>query len=90
MQNRFADTRSFLSQTKFYDGYSRFKEDELRKSVMNLGMKRSIVSYLEMHEENYSENTEKLNSYIRRSKTLLIRNSVFLVRNVHYNLVVNN
>ena len=26
----FVDTRTFLSETKFYDGYSRFKEDDER------------------------------------------------------------
>ena len=27
---QFVDTRDFLSQTKFYEGYSRFKDDEGR------------------------------------------------------------
>ena len=34
------DTRDFLSQTKFYEGYSRFKEDDID---MKLGMRLLIV-----------------------------------------------
>ena len=40
MQQEFVDTREFLSQTKFYEGYSRFK-DETRD--MKLGMRLSIA-----------------------------------------------
>ena len=30
MQQEFVDTRDFLSQTKFYEGYSRFKDEDTR------------------------------------------------------------
>ena len=61
--NRFADTRDFLSQTKFYEGYSRFKENDGSYESWDEAVDRVIS----MHENNYSDKTEELNSYFRRS-----------------------
>jgi len=63
--NRFADTRSFLSQTKFYDGYSRFKEDTGSYETWDEAVDRVLL----MHEENYSNKTEELSSYLEEART---------------------
>jgi len=65
MQNRFADTRAFLSETKFYDGYSRFKDDTNSYESWS----EAVDRVLSMHEENYSEHTEKLSKYIEEART---------------------
>ena len=64
MQNRFADTRSFLSQTKFYDGYSRFKDDTNTYETWD----EAVDRVLSMHEENYSEHKDKLEKYIEEAR----------------------
>ena len=58
--NRFADTRDFLSQTKFYEGYSRFKENDGSYESWDEAVDRVIS----MHENNYSDKTEELNPYL--------------------------
>tara|TARA_B100001287_G_scaffold67393_1_gene55206 strand:- start:4760 stop:6979 length:2220 start_codon:yes stop_codon:yes gene_type:complete len=63
--NRFADTRAFLSQTKFYDGYSRFKEDDGSYESWEEAVDRVIS----MHEENYSENAEDLEKYLEEARS---------------------
>jgi len=60
MQNRFADTREFLSQTKFYEGYSRFKDEDGTYETWDEAVDRVIS----MHENTYSEHAEKLKPYI--------------------------
>ena len=50
MQNRFADTREFLSETKFYDGYSRFKDEENNYETWDEAVDRVLL----MHENTYS------------------------------------
>ena len=65
MQNRFADTRAFLSETKFYDGYSRFKDDTNSYESWD----EAVDRVLSMHEENYSEHTDKLEKYIEEART---------------------
>ena len=64
MQNRFADTRSFLSQTKFYDGYSRFKDDTNTYETWDEAVDRVLL----MHEENYSEHKDQLEKYIEEAR----------------------
>ena len=49
MQNRFADTRAFLSETKFYDGYSRFKDEENNYETWD----EAVDRVLSMHENTY-------------------------------------
>ena len=63
--NRFADTRDFLSQTKFYEGYSRFKEDYGNYESWDEAVDRVIS----MHEKNYSENMDNLGNYIEEART---------------------
>ena len=53
---QFVDTREFLSQTKFYEGYSRFKENENRYETWDEAVDRVI----NMHDENYINNNNEL------------------------------
>ena len=60
------DTREFLSQTKFYEGYSRFKE------YGNGGYEswnEAVDRVLEMHEENYAEFETKLRPHLEEART---------------------
>ena len=50
------DTRDFLSQTKFYEGYSRFKEDEGQYESWDEAVDRVI----DMHDKNYMSNNLSL------------------------------
>ena len=53
---QFVDTRDFLSQTKFYEGYSRFKDDEGRYESWDEAVDRVI----DMHDKNYMNNNLSL------------------------------
>ena len=53
-QKQFVDTRSFLSETKFYDGYSRFKEEDERYETWEEAVDRVI----NMHRNHYQKNGE--------------------------------
>jgi ribonucleoside-diphosphate reductase alpha chain len=64
MQNRFADTREFLSETKFYDGYSRFKDEENNYETWDEAVDRVLL----MHENTYSNKLNKLQSYIEEAR----------------------
>ena len=64
MQNRFADTRAFLSETKFYDGYSRFKDEENNYETWD----EAVDRVLSMHENTYSNKLNKLQSYIEEAR----------------------
>ena len=58
------DTREFLSQTKFYDGYSRFKE------YGNGGYEswnEAVDRVMEMHLDNYEESNGKLQDFIEEA-----------------------
>ena len=50
MPTKFVDTRKFLSETKFYEGYSRFIESENRYETWDEAVDRVI----DMHENTYS------------------------------------
>ena len=59
------DTREFLSQTKFYDGYSRFKE------YGNGGYEswdEAVDRVMEMHQDNYAESNGKLKDLIEEAR----------------------
>ena len=58
------DTRDFLSQTKFYEGYSRFKEEEGRYETWDEAVDRVIG----MHENNYINENNKLQSYLDEAR----------------------
>jgi len=64
MQQSFVDTRNFLSQTKFYEGYSRFKEDESRYESWDEAVDRVI----EMHDKNYMNNNNELTGYLEEAR----------------------
>ena len=58
------DTRDFLSQTKFYEGYSRFKDEEGRYETWDEAVDRVIG----MHENNYINENNKLQSYLDEAR----------------------
>ena len=57
---QFVDTRDFLSQTKFYEGYSRFKDGHSRYESWDEAVDRVI----EMHDKNYMSNGNELTEYL--------------------------
>ena len=64
-QNKIVDTRDFLSQTKFYEGYSRFKDDESRYESWDEAVDRVIG----MHENNYKVQNNTLQPYLDEART---------------------
>ena len=48
MAARFVDTRKFLSDTKFYEGYSRYIEEENRYE----NWEEAVDRVIDMHEKN--------------------------------------
>ena len=59
------DTRDFLSQTKFYEGYSRFKEDDNRYETCDEAVDRVI----NMHDKNYINHNNELATYLEEART---------------------
>jgi len=59
------DTREFLSQTKFYEGYSRFKDNENRYETWDEAVDRVI----NMHDENYINYNNELATYLDEART---------------------
>ena len=64
-QNKIVDTRDFLSQTKFYEGYSRFKESESRYETWDEAVDRVI----DMHENNYKVQNNTLQPFLEEART---------------------
>ena len=62
---QFVDTRDFLSQTKFYEGYSRYKESEGRYETWDEAVDRVI----DMHEQNYITNNNRLQPFVEEART---------------------
>ena len=62
---QFVDTRDFLSQTKFYEGYSRFKDGHSRYESWDEAVDRVI----EMHDKNYMSNGNELTEYLDEART---------------------
>jgi len=62
---QFVDTRDFLSQTKFYEGYSRFMENEGRYETWDEAVDRVI----EMHDQNYINSNNELSEYLEEART---------------------
>ena len=62
---QFVDTRDFLSQTKFYDGYSRFKESDNRYETWDEAVDRVI----DMHDENYKNLDNELTPFLEEART---------------------
>ena len=61
---QFVDTRDFLSQTKFYEGYSRFMEDDGRYETWDEAVDRVI----EMHDKNYMNSNNELSEYLEEAR----------------------
>ena len=59
----FVDTRTFLSETKFYDGYSRFKEDDERYETW----KEAVDRVINMHRNHYNKNGD-LEKYLTEAQ----------------------
>ena len=70
MTQQFVDTREFLSQTKFYEGYSRFKDDNSRYETWDEAVDRVI----NMHDENYINYNNELKKTIPKVKFNVIPN----------------
>ena len=64
MQQELVDTRDFLSQTKFYEGYSRFKDDENRYETWDEAVDRVI----DMHDKNYINYNNELTTYLEEAR----------------------
>ena len=62
---QFVDTRNFLSQTKFYEGYSRYKDGEGRYETWDEAVDRVI----DMHEQNYITNNNRLQPFVEEART---------------------
>ena len=59
------DTRNFLSQTKFYEGYSRFKESDGRYETWDEAVDRVI----DMHEQHYITNNNRLQPFVEEARS---------------------
>ena len=64
MATAHVDTRKFLSETKFYEGYSRYIEEQGRYEDWNEAVDRVI----EMHENNYKEKNNALAPYMEEAR----------------------
>ena len=64
MATAIVDTRKFLSETKFYEGYSRYKEDESRYESWDEAVDRVIG----MHENYYKNSNNKLAEYFEEAR----------------------
>jgi len=64
MATAHVDTRKFLSETKFYEGYSRFVDGEDRYESWNEAVDRVI----DMHSNYYNEKNNELASYFEEAK----------------------
>jgi len=58
------DTREFLSQTKFYEGYSRYRENEGRYESWD----EAVDRVLEMHEKNYEDKDNTLRPFLEEAR----------------------
>jgi ribonucleoside-diphosphate reductase alpha chain len=64
MATEAVDTRKFLSETKFYEGYSRYIEDQGRYETWD----EAVDRVLEMHEENYKQKNNELKEYFEEAR----------------------
>ena len=58
------DTRKFLSETKFYEGYSRYVEEDGRYETWD----EAVDRVLEMHENNYKGKMNELTPYLEEAR----------------------
>ena len=59
------DTRKFLSDTKFYEGYSRYMDDEGRYESWDEAVDRVI----DMHAKTYNNKSNELSEYLEEART---------------------
>ena len=59
------DTRKFLSETKFYEGYSRYKDDQGQYESWNEAVDRVI----DMHSKTYNNKSNELSEYLEEART---------------------
>ena len=59
------DTRKFLSETKFYEGYSRYKDDEGQYESWDEAVDRVI----EMHSKTYNNKSNELSEYLEEARS---------------------
>ena len=64
MATAHVDTRQFLSETKFYEGYSRYIDDEKRYETWDEAVDRVI----DMHAANYKEKGNELAPFLDEAK----------------------
>ena len=64
MATAHVDTRQFLSETKFYEGYSRYIDDESKYETWDEAVDRVI----NMHADNYKENGNELGPFLNEAK----------------------
>ena len=64
MASTHVDTRKFLSETKFYEGYSRFIENEGRYETWNEAVDRVI----DMHSKNYNQKSNELAPFLDEAR----------------------
>ena len=64
MATAHVDTRQFLSQTKFYEGYSRYIDEENRYESWDEAVDRVIT----MHADNYKLQHNELEPYLDEAK----------------------
>ncbi len=64
MASTHVDTRKFLSETKFYEGYSRFIEEDGRYETWNEAVDRVI----DMHSKNYNSKSNDLAPYLEEAR----------------------
>lgn len=58
------DTRKFLSDTKFYEGYSRYKDEDNRYESWDEAVDRVI----EMHNTTYNSKSNELSEYLEEAR----------------------
>ena len=64
MTSTFVDTRKFLSETKFYEGYSRYIEDQGRYETWDEAVDRVI----DMHDNTYNSKSNELAPLLQEAR----------------------
>ena len=65
MATSHVDTRKFLSETKFYEGYSRYKDQEGQYESWDEAVDRVI----DMHSQTYNNKSNELSEYLEEART---------------------
>ena len=64
MATAHVDTRRFLSETKFYEGYSRYKDYDNRYETWDEAVDRVV----DMHAENYKDKGNALAPFLEEAR----------------------